>query len=333
MPPLDDQIRYARERIAAAKGIADLDAIELSVFGRKSGLLTLALKELGTLSPDARKQKGQELNTLKEELALLMAEKRSTLSSAAMSRIADTDRIDVTLNAPPSPRGHLHLIPEFIRQVEDVFGNMGFDVAHGPEVETDEYNFTLLNFAPDHPARDFHDTFWMEDGRLLRTHTSPVQIRYMQSHEPPLRMICPGRSYRKDADATHSPMFHQFEGLMIGKDVSLANMKGVMREAMRALISPNIEFRFRTSYFPFVEPGLEVDMRWLGEKETKEGAWLEVAGCGMVHPNVLKNVGIDRGLWQGFAFGFGVERLVMIKHGLTDMRALYEGDLRFLRQF
>lgn len=322
-------------RISSAPDAAGLDALEQELLGRKSGALTLAMKELGALTPEERKTRGGELNALKQRLQEAMDARRTALDSARMGSIAQTDRLDVTLDLPPERRGHLHPVHEFIRLVEDVFSRMGFDVARGPEVESEDVNFTMLNMGPDHPARDAHDTFFIADkpGYVLRTHTSNVQIRYMQSHTPPFRMICPGTVYRKDADATHSPMFHQFEGLMVGKDVSLANMKAVMEAAMRSLLSPDIEFRFRTSYFPFVEPGLEVDMRWTGERQTKEGAWLEVAGCGMVHPNVLKNGGIDPEQWQGFAFGFGVERLLMLKYGIPDLRLLFENDVRFLEQF
>jgi len=321
-------------RIHAVTSGAELDALELQILGRKQGMLTNAMKELGSASPEERKTKGQELNDWKNKLTQAIEEKRSSFTQKELSGIADADRIDVTLRVPRGEsQGHLHLIPEFIRTVEDVFGRMGFDVAEGPEVESEEYNFTKLNIPEHHAARDMQGTFWVKDQskHVLRTHTSPVQIRYMESHKPPFRMICPGRVYRKDADATHSPMFHQFEGLMIGKDVSLANMKAVMVSAMKELISPDIDFRFRTSYFPFVEPGLEVDMRW--NTGDKHGRWLEVVGCGMVHPTVLKGVGIDPDTWRGFAFGFGIERLIMIKHGISDLRSFYEGDLRFLAQF
>lgn len=317
-------------RIAAADATT-LDQIELEIFGRKQGLLTLELKKLGALAPEERKSAGEALNAEKQRLETAIAERRSSLQSERLGSLAKSDRIDVTLSLPHSDgRGSLHPIPEFIRQVEDVFGRMGFDVADGPEVEEDEVNFSLLNFADDHPARDMHDTFWVsgEGDRVLRTHTSNVQIRYMRTRKPPFRMVCPGRVYRKDADATHSPMFHQFEGLMIDKNVSLANMKAVMETAINELIGRPVELRFRNSYFPFVEPGLEVDMK-LGEG----GRWLEVAGCGMVHQNVLKNCGIDADEWQGFAFGFGVERMLMIRHNIKDLRLFYEGDPRFLGQF
>jgi phenylalanyl-tRNA synthetase alpha chain len=341
------------EKISSAKSVAELEALDQDLFGRKQGAMTLALKELGPLSPEERKQKGLELNRWKSDLLAALADRKTALGRVSLDAIASSDKIDVTLSLPERERGHLHPIPEFIRSVEEVFGRMGFDVAEGPEIETEEYNFTLLNIPEDHPARDSQDTFWVEsdtgpscapelrtgrqaardsnDQLVLRTHTSPGQIRYMQIHEPPFRMICPGRVYRKDADATHSPMFHQFEGLMVGKDVSLANMKAVMADALRALLGADTEFRFRAGFFPFVEPGLEMDVRW--HAAGQESRWLEVVGCGMVHPTVLRNGGVDPKKFQGFAFGFGVERLIMIKHKIPDLRSFYEGDLRFLRQF
>jgi phenylalanyl-tRNA synthetase alpha chain len=330
-----------RTAIAAASSLQALQDIEQQLFGRKSGVLTLLLKELQTASAEEKAKRGKEMNILKQEFTTLLAERKAELERSALGSLAETDRLDVTLELPQRERGHLHLIPEFIRNVEELFGRMGFAVATGPEIETEDYNFNLLNIPESHPARDAQDTFWIDPETMppgghfvLRTQTSPVQIRYMQEHKPPLRVISPGKVYRKDADATHSPMFHQFEGLMIGEDISLANMKAVMITAIRELISPKAEFRFRTGFFPFVEPGLEVDMRWQGdEKDSREGKWLEIVGCGMVHPNVLKNVGIDPKKFQGFAFGFGVERMLMIKHRIPDLRSFYEGDLRFLRQF
>jgi len=294
------------------------------------------MKDLKGADPAKRREMAVDINKQKKELTEAISQKRKELSAPSADSLAKDDRIDVTLDLPEKEEGHLHLIPEFTREVEEVFGRMGFDVSYGPEIETEENNFNLLNIPEDHPARDAQDTFWMKtkDRKVLRTHTSPVQIRYMQEHKPPFRMICPGKVYRKDADATHSPMFHQFEGLMIDKDISLANMKAVMITAMKELISDDIEFRFRTGFFPFVEPGLELDIRWRGdEAQSREGKWLEVVGCGMVHPNVLTNVGIDPKKWQGFAFGFGIDRLVMIKHQIPDLRSLFQGDLRFLRQF
>ena len=323
-----------KTQIAQAATLETLGALELQLFGRKQGVLTEELKTLGAMSQEERKTKGAALNAAKQELEQAIAERRRGITTRALSDIAASDRLDVTLTLPKKPRGHLHLIPEFIRQVEEVFGRMGFDTERGNEIESEEYNFFKLNFEKDHAALDMQATFWVkgQPGKVLRTQTSPVQIHYMEQHKPPFRMICPGRVYRRDADATHSPMFHQFDGLMVGKDVSLAHMKAIMSTAMRALIAPDIEFRFRTSYFPFVEPGLEVDMRFKNSDGTL-GRWLEVAGCGMVHPNVLTNAGVDPKEWQGFAFGFGVERLLMIKHHIPDLRSFYEGDIRFLQQF
>lgn len=331
------------DRIKAAESNAELDAIDQELFGRKHGAMTLALQELKGATPEVLRAKGRILNEMKGKLMSELTKQRMKLEGSQSGTLAKDDPLDVTLELPERERGHLHLIPEFIREVEEVFGRMGFDTATGPEIETEDLNFNLLNIPETHPARDAQDTFHVQmdsspskpgERLVLRTHTSPVQIRYMKSHKPPFRAIFPGKVYRKDEDATHSPMFHQFEGLMIGKDISLANMKAVMITAIRELISQTAEFRFRTGFFPFVEPGLEVDMRWQGdESESREGKWLEIVGCGMVHPTVLRNCNIDPTKWQGFAFGFGVERMLMIKHRIPDLRSFYQGDLRFLKQF
>ncbi|MBU0459019.1 phenylalanine--tRNA ligase subunit alpha [Patescibacteria group bacterium] len=329
---------YAK-KIKKVSTLKELEKIEQELFGRKNGAMTIAMKKLKDLSPDLRKQKAQELNKIKQELIEQLEQLKNELETPSGAILAKSDSIDVTLDLPQKERGHLHLIPEFIRHVEEVFGRMGFDVARGPEIEDEKMNFDLLNFPKEHAARDAQDIFYInrkapaDNKFLLRAHTSPVQIRYMKTHKPPFRAIFPGKVYRKDADATHSPMFHQFEGLMIGKDITLANMKAVMIETMKELISQDAEFRFRTGYFPFVEPGLEVDVKWEGEKKTKEGTWLEIVGCGMVHPNVLKNCNIDPDKWQGFAFGFGADRMVMIKHQIPSIKELFPGDVRFLRQF
>lgn len=318
-------------QISNAHNSAELECVEQTLFGRKAGLMTEAMKGLKDVPSDQKREVAAELNTWKKKLNTMIDDKKKELLGS------DTgDAIDITLDLPRKERGHLHLIPEFIREVEEVFGRMGFDTAYGPEIESEDLNFNKLNIPADHPARDGQDTFWVKGVKntLLRTQTSPVQIRYMQEHKPPFRMICPGKVYRKDSDATHSPMFHQFEGLMIGKDISLSNMKAVMITAIKELVSKDAEFRFRTGYFPFVEPGLEVDMRWQGDEEdSREGKWLEIVGCGMVHPRVLEGVGIDPKEWQGFAFGFGIERMLMIRNQIPDLRSFYEGDLRFLRQF
>lgn len=321
------------DTIKNADDEAALEALEQDLFGRKQGAMTLALKELGKLDQKKREKEGAALNKKKQELQEALDKRRSALQEAALADLDTTDRLDMTLEVPVTKSGRMHPITSFMRDIEHVFSSLGFDIAEGNEIETDEANFGSLNFAEDHPARDMHDTFWLmgNEKLLLRTHTSPVQVHYLREHTPPLRMICPGKVYRRDSDATHSPMFHQCEGLMIDTDVSIAHMKGVMETAIRSLLSPDITFRFRTSYFPFVEPGLEVDIRW--KSHGKEERWLEVAGCGMVHPNVLRDANIDPEKYQGFAFGFGVERLLMIKHGIPDLRLLYESDPRFLEQF
>ena len=310
---------------------AELNAMELKILGRKQGVLTDALKGLGALAPEERKTKGAELNEWKKKVEEAIAVRRSSFGAARDAGLAH-DVIDPTLPLPQVDRGSIHPITQFLREITTVFGSMGFDVAEGNEVETEQFNFDFLNIPATHPARDSQDTFWVKDlpKTVLRTHTSPVQIHYMRSHTPPLRMICLGKVYRNDYDATHSPMFHQCEGLMIDRDVSLANMKAVMTDALKTLLGKDIEFRFRTGFFPFVEPGLEIDMRL---KTATVDRWLEVAGCGMVHPNVLAHGGIDSSKFQGFAFGCGVERLLMIKHGISDLRSLYENDLRLLAQF
>lgn len=327
-------------KINAASSAADLQAVGQEIFGRKAGALTLAMKDLGALGPEEKRTRGQELNAIRKELDEAYAAKERALVQADSDALAHKDPLDITIDLPRTERGHHHLIHEFIRKAEEVFGRMGFDSATGPEAETEAFQFDLLNFPKHHAARDSQDIFYLhgskdpENRSLLRGHTSTVQIRYMKSHKPPLRMICSGKVYRKDSDATHSPMFHQIEGLMIGKDVSLANMKAVMEQAVRELISEDAEFRWRTGYFPFVEPGLEMDMRWRGdESKSREGKWLEIVGCGMVHPNVLKNCGIDPDVYQGFAFGFGVERMIMIRHQIPDLRLFFQGNVDFARQF
>lgn len=324
-------------QIEEVQNTDQLFAIEQRIFGRKDGAMTLAMRELKGLDDAARRERAKELNKQKKKIIEAIESRKNELASPDDTFLMKEDSLDVTLRLPPKEQGHLHLVPEFIAQVEEVFGRMGFDVMYSPEIESEDLNFTQLNIPEDHPARDTQDTFWLEtEGSkkyVLRTHTSPGQIRYMRRNTPPFRAIFPGKVYRKDADATHSPMFHQFEGLMIGRDITLANMKCIMETAVRELIAQDTTFRWRTGFFPFVEPGLEMDMRWQGEDTTKEGEWLEVVGCGMVHPNVLRNCSIDPDKWQGFAFGFGVERMLMIKHQIPSIRSLFHGDVRFLRQF
>jgi phenylalanyl-tRNA synthetase alpha chain len=334
------------EYLAKIAGTADLEALrelELELFGRKRGVLARALRRVAELELPERNVQGAILNQLKGELREVLEVKRRELMAKEGEDLSG-DALDVSMPLPEASRGHLHLIPEFLEEVKEVFGRMGFDVFEGPELETEDINFTILNIPPDHPARDMQSTFWIktkpgEPRKVLRTHTSNAQIHYMLSREPPFRMIAPGRVYRRDADATHSPVFHQFEGLMIGKDISLCHLKGVMIAAVKELVGSDVKFRFRASYFPFTEPSMEMDIDWgskgnKGDKGSKgKQQWMEVAGCGMVHPQVLRNVKIDPKKWQGFAFGFGVERLLMIRHNIPDIRLFYSGDLQFIEQF
>lgn len=316
-----------------------LREIEVEFLGRK-GKLTEILRGLKDLSPEEKGQVGKASNELKNELAEKIAGKFSALENSKLKKIAEDEWLDPTAPGKKAERGTLHPITQFIREVENVFAGMGFSVASGPQIEDDFHNFNALNIPADHPARDSQDTLFLANSdKLLRTQTSSVQIRYAKNQKPPFRIIAPGRVFRKDDfDASHSPMFHQLEGLMVDKNISIANMKAVMEEAVRQLISPKAKFRFRTSYFPFVEPGLEMDMSCTicggeGCSVCKRTGWIEIVGCGLVHPNVLKNVDIDPEKWSGFAFGFGIDRMVMLKHQIKDMRLLFDNDLRFLKQF
>lgn len=328
-------------KIQQCSSSEEVNNVEKQLFHKEHGIITIAMAAVSAAPKEEKKQIATTVNAAKQQLTEAIAVKISELKRPSNEYLLTHEALNVSTALPSSLHGHLHLIPEFIANVEEVFGRMGFDTFYGPEIETEEMNFDMLNIPGTHAARDGHDTFWIENnaptadkGYVLRTHTSPCQIRYMREKTPPFRAIFPGKVYRKDADATHSPMFHQFEGLMVGEDITLANMKAVMMTAIRELISPNGEFRFRTGYFPFVEPGLEVDMRWQGDESTsREGKWLEIVGCGMVHPNVLANAGIDSTKYQGFAFGFGIERMIMIKHHIPDLRSFYDGTVEFLTQF
>ncbi len=326
--------------ITSAENAEKLREIEVELLGRK-GKLTKILRGLKDLSPKEKGEVGKASNELKLEIEAKITEKSSEIENARFGKLAEEEWIDPTQPGVEAPRGSLHPLTQAIREAEKVFTGMGFTVATGPQIEDDFHNFTALNIPEDHPARDAQDTLFLseEEGKLLRTQTSSVQIRWMENNKPPFRIIAPGRVFRKDDfDASHSPMFHQLEGLVVDKDISLANMKAVMEEAVRQLINPEAKFRFRTSYFPFVEPGLEMDMSCTicggeGCSVCKRTGWIEIVGCGLVHPNVLKNVNIDPEKWSGFAFGFGIDRMVMLKHQIKDMRLIFENDLRFLRQF
>jgi phenylalanyl-tRNA synthetase alpha chain len=301
------------------------------------------MKGLGALDPEARREAGQALNRLKDEVAAAIDAAAGRLSEAELARRLAAERIDVTLPAAPEAIGRIHPISQTIDEIVAIFGEMGFGVAEGPHIEEDFYNFTALNIPPDHPARQEHDTFYLgqaADGtrKVLRTHTSPVQVRTMMTRPPPLRIIAPGRTFRYDSDATHSPMFHQVEGLVIDQAIHMGHLKGCLVEFCRAFFGiDDLPLRFRPSYFPFTEPGAEVDIgcrRSGGELVLgNHGDWLEILGCGMVHPKVLANCGIDPERWQGFAFGMGIERIAMLKHGIPDLRTMYESDLRWLRHY
>ncbi len=312
--------------VGAAMGLADLDALRVSLLGRK-GSLTTALKELGRLPESERPGAGKAINDAKRELTAAIAARRAALEAKELENQLRQDALDVTLAGRGQSPGSLHPITRTLRRMRRIFERAGFEVRTGPEIEDEYYNFTALNIPDDHPARAMHDTFYLESGRLLRTHTSPVQIRAMQMQGAPLRLIAPGRVYRCDSDLTHTPMFTQVEGLAVDRSISFANLKCLLYEFLSNFFERQVELRFRPSYFPFTEPSAEVDVR------SESGRWLEVLGCGMVHPNVLRNAGIDPEHFQGYAFGMGVERLAMLRYGVDDLRLFFESDLRFLRQF
>jgi len=330
MSEFETDVAKAATDIAAADTLEALDALRVSLLG-KSGIVTAALKALGALPPEEKKARGAEVNRAKERLADAISARKAQLEQIELDRRLASERVDVTLPGRNAERGGLHPITRTLDRVVEIFARLGYELADGPEIETDWYNFEALNFPPDHPARTMHDTFWFPDGRLLRTHTSPVQIRAATGRTPPIRLISIGKVYRSDSDQTHSPMFHQIEGLLIGEDVSFADLKGTLAEFVRAFFERDFEMRFRPSYFPFVEPGAEVDIRW--DREDGTSSWLEVLGCGMVHPNVLRACQIDPERYTGFAFGMGGERFAMLRYGVNDLRQFFENDLRFLRQF
>ncbi|MEJ8567599.1 phenylalanine--tRNA ligase subunit alpha [Wenzhouxiangellaceae bacterium CH-27] len=323
-----------RRGIAAVADCADLrslDDLRVRYLGKK-GELTAVLKSLGSLEPEARKALGQSVNAAKAELNQVLARRRSELQQAELEARLHAERVDVTLPGRGEQRGGLHPVTRAMERATRIFSRLGFDVAIGPEVEDDYYNFEALNFPPHHPARAMHDTFYFGDGRLLRTHTSPVQIRVMEQGEPPFRIIAPGKVYRSDSDQTHTPMFHQIEGLLVGEGVSMGDLKGVLHAFLNAFFERSLEMRFRPSYFPFTEPSAEVDIGWDKGGGTEPG-WLEILGCGMVHPNVLEACKVDPERYTGYAFGMGVDRLAMLRYGITDLRQMFENDLTLLSQF
>jgi phenylalanyl-tRNA synthetase alpha chain len=324
---LDKIVDSAGMEFARAKSLPELDQAKGKFLG-KGGALASLRGNLGKVSAEERPILGARFNALKDDIEHLLEKRRSEIKKQDLDRKLEREKIDVTL---PGRRGHLgglHPVTKVTDRVVELFQTMGFSVASGPEIETDYYNFTALNQPEDHPARSMHDTFYLEDQKyLLRTHTSPIQIRYMEANQVPIRVIAPGRVYRVDSDATHSPMFHQLEGLWVDDQATFSDLKGTVREFLRKFFgNDDIEVRFRPSYFPFTEPSAEIDMSF------KDG-WLEIGGCGMVHPKVLKNVGIDTDRYQGFAFGMGIDRLAMLLYGVNDLRLFFENDLRFLSQF
>jgi phenylalanyl-tRNA synthetase alpha chain len=334
---IDGIVARAQADVASARDLASLDAVRVAFLGKK-GELTEQLKQLGSLAPEDRPRVGQLVNEAKEALSATIAARRAALEAAQNAVRLAQETVDVTLPGRGLPRGGRHPVTRTLERLEALFGSMGFTVADGPEIEDEFHNFEALNIPETHPARAMHDTFYLDDGLLLRTHTSPVQVRYMREHKPPLRVIAPGRVYRCDSDVTHTPMFHQIEGLMVDENVSFTQLRGVLSEFLEKFFEKSLKVRFRPSYFPFTEPSAEVDIECVicggkGCRVCKTTGWLEVLGCGMVHPEVFRHVGVNSEKYTGFAFGLGVERLAMLRYGVNDLRLFYENDLRFLRQF
>jgi phenylalanyl-tRNA synthetase alpha chain len=341
-------------KVAAAADLAALEAVRVSALG-KTGSVSELLKTMGSLSPDERRERGPAINGLRDRLTAALAEKKAGLEAAELDQRLAAERVDLSLPAPPERRGRVHPTMQVLDEMIAIFAEMGFNLAEGPDIEDDFHNFTALNFPPKHPARELHDTFWLApdangERKVLRTHTSPVQVRTMQKiadklpswiangQEPPIRVIVPGRTYRSDSDATHTPMFHQMEGLVIGRDIHMGHLKWTLETfAARFFETPVVETRFRPHHFPFTEPSAEMDVRCDrsgGEIRIGQGDdWLEVVGCGMVHPKVLENCGLDPKVWQGFAFGFGIDRLGMLKYGMPDLRDMFASDVRWLAHY
>ena len=331
MADLTHLISEAQTDFAGSTTMNDLEVAKAKYLG-KSGLLSDALKGLGKLTAEERPAAGAAINVVKQAVEAALTARREALLNAEQAKQLAQESIDVTLPARAQAQGGLHPVTLTLKRVEALFHSIGFEVATGPEIETDFYNFTALNIPEDHPARAMHDTFYIDDAHVLRTHTSPVQVRYMENalktnKTPPLKIIAPGRVYRGDSDATHSPMFHQVEGLWVDEDISFANLKGVVQDFLQKFFErDDLTVRFRPSFFPFTEPSAEMDMSW-------NGGWLEIGGCGMVHPEVFKHVNIDSEKYRGFAFGLGIERLTMLRYGVNDLRHFFNNDLRFLSQF
>ena len=338
MSSLDELEQQALQAVAAAGDSPALDDVRVCYLGKK-GLLTRQLKQLGALPAEERPAAGQAINRIKQQVQQAIEARGEALQSAALDAQLASETIDVTLPGRGQTQGGLHPVTHTLRRIEQLFRPLGFTVEEGPEIEDDYHNFGALNIPDHHPARAMHDTFYFDAHTLLRTHTSPVQVRVMEQCQPPLRIIAPGRVYRCDSDLTHTPMFHQVEGLLVDEHVSFANLKGLIDEFLRAFFErEDLAVRFRPSYFPFTEPSAEVDIQCVmcageGCRVCGQSGWLEVLGCGMVHPNVFEQVGIDNEKYTGFAFGMGVERLAMLRYGVNDLRLFFENDLTFLEQF
>jgi phenylalanyl-tRNA synthetase alpha chain len=318
----------ALKLVSDAEDLAALDHVRVEYLGKK-GQITALLKGLGKLSAEERPAAGAEINKAKQQVQEQITARKAAMEQAAIDAKLASETIDVTLSGRGQTNGGLHPVTRTLDRIENIFAAVGYKVEQGPEIEDNYHNFDALNIPPHHPARAMHDTFYIDEGNVLRTHTSPVQVRTMENQEPPIHIICPGRVYRCDSDLTHTPMFHQVEGLVIDKDVSFADLKGTIIQFLQAFFERDLEVRFRPSFFPFTEPSAEFDIQW----ESSKTGWLEVGGCGMVHPNVLKASGVDPEKYTGFAFGLGVERLAMLRYGVNDLRMFFENDLKFLKQF
>jgi phenylalanyl-tRNA synthetase alpha chain len=334
---IEQLVAEATRLITDSQDVAALDQVRVQYLG-KSGLLTAQLKQLGRLPAEERPAAGQAINQAKRSLQEAIEQRRELLEQEALNARLAAERIDVTLPGRGQGRGGLHPVTRTLERIERLFANAGFQVAEGPEIEDDHHNFEALNIPAHHPARAMHDTFYFNEHLLLRTHTSPVQIRVMENAEPPLKIIAPGRVYRCDSDLTHTPMFHQVEGFLVDESATFADLKGVLYDFLNAFFERDLKVRFRPSYFPFTEPSAEVDIECVmcggeGCRVCSHTGWLEVMGCGMIHPEVFRHVGIDSEKYTGYAFGLGVERLTMLRYGVNDLRLFFENDLRFLKQF
>ncbi|MGD2119489.1 MAG: phenylalanine--tRNA ligase subunit alpha [Chromatiales bacterium] len=334
---LETVLQQALEKVAAADALRALDEVRVAYLG-KAGAFTEQLKQLGKLPKEERPQAGQLINQAKQQLQQAIEQRKAELEQAALNQRLASETIDVTLPGRNSNSGGLHPVTRTIERIERLFANAGFSVAEGPEIEDDYHNFEALNIPEHHPARAMHDTFYFDEHLLLRTHTSPVQIRVMEHAEPPLKVIAPGRVYRCDSDLTHTPMFHQVEGFLVDEHVTFADLKGIIHDFLQGFFEQDLKVRFRPSYFPFTEPSAEVDIECVmcggaGCRVCSQTGWLEVLGCGMIHPQVMQHVNIDSEKYTGYAFGMGVERLAMLRYGVNDLRLFFENDLRFLRQF